>query len=375
MAFGRTGNARCVRERTARDDPARGRRHRRQTAVAEKSGRCAAAPALAPIQTAKAEPAAAPEAKPAATLTAPGESAAPYPAPTPEPTNNPTLEKLDPNKPVDSGAAQPSAMALPGINQMLVQKSDAGPVPIPSSDGTTPWRYYARPFEHKGSTPMVAIIIVGLGKSKNVAESATKLPEDFTLSFSPYAKDMASWVIAARTAGHETMVDLPLEPADYPATDPGPYGLLAGKGLQENATRLQWLMSRSGAYTGFVAPSNEVFSANDEAFKGLLQSLSDHGLLLLLAHDPGKAETRQAIDNGSGAVVAADELVDEELSAAAIQVRLASLEQTAKDRGYAIGIAQAYPITIQQLAAWSAKLREHGVVLAPVSFIARIKFS
>ncbi len=119
---------------------------------------------------------------------------------------------------------------------------------------------------------MIAIICHGLGESKTATSGAIKLPEAVALSFSPYAKDTASWAAAARVAGHEVFVDLPLEPANYPASDPGPYGLMAGKGPAENTTRLQWLMSRFPAYVGFTVPQNEVFSSNDEAFKGLLHS-------------------------------------------------------------------------------------------------------
>ncbi len=50
-----------------------------------------------------------------------------------------------------------------------------------ASDGTKPWRYYAKPFDRKGKTPMIAIIVTGLGQSKLVTEAAIKLPENVAL--------------------------------------------------------------------------------------------------------------------------------------------------------------------------------------------------
>ena len=44
-------------------------------------------------------------------------------------------------------------------------------------------------------------------------------------------------------------------------------------------------------------------------------------------------------------------------------------------RGYAVGIAQPFPVTIQQLNLWAAKLQQDGFVLVPVTFIAHLRFS
>src|SRR5262249_15250871 len=160
-----------------------------------------------------------------------------------------------------------------GLNAALVEKADAGNVPKIGPDGTKAWKYYAKPFERKGNMPFIAVIVSGLGEAKTVTENAMKLPENVTLSFSPYAKNIDTWTTAARTTGHEIMLDLPLEPANYPAVDPGPYGILSGKPPEENDMRLQWIMARTQGYIGFLTPQNENFSSNGEAFKALLQSI------------------------------------------------------------------------------------------------------
>ena len=221
---------------------------------------------------------------------------------------------------------------------------------------------------------MIAVIVTGLGQNKTTTDLAIKLPENFSLSFSPYAKDVSIWTNSARSFGHEIMFDLPLEPSNYPASDPGPYGLLVGKGNQENNSRLQWLMSRSKGYVGFLTSQNEVFSSNDDAFKTLLGSFFNRGLMLVMGHEPAKNETRQILGDSKTPHVVADLLLDEELSAVAIQSRLVALEKMASKRGYAIGIAQAFPLTIQQLNAWSAQLEKDGYELVPVTLITSLKF-
>jgi polysaccharide deacetylase 2 family uncharacterized protein YibQ len=264
---------------------------------------------------------------------------------------------------------------LAAINNALAEKTPNGSIPAIGKDGTKPWQYYAKSYTRKGSLPMIAVVITDLGQSKSISESADKLPENFSLSFSPYAKDVGDLVKNARMSGHEVLLDLPLQPSNYPASDPGPYGLLVGKPAEENAARLQWLMERAQGYAGFVTPQNEIFSSDPEYFKTLLKSLSDRGLTLIVGHEPPKKETKQLLETQRVATVTADTLIDEELSPTAIQARLVSLEQIAKARGYAVGAATAFPLTIQQLKDWSAKMQEHGFVLVPVTFIVHLRFS
>ena len=279
-----------------------------------------------------------------------------------------------PSATLDTSSIKPSAVPPAEIKSVLIEKTDVGNLPTVGPKGLKPWSYYAKRYVHKGHLPTIAIVITGLGQNHNATESAIRLPENVSLSFSPYAKESVSWAQAARIAGHEILVDLPLEPSNFPATDPGPYGLLVGKGLEENSNRLKWLMSRLEGYVGFMTPFNEAFTSEDAAFKDILDQLSTRGLMIAMPHDPAKNDTKKIMDNSKTAYTIADAVVDEELSVSSIQARLMSLEKTASKRGFAIGVAQAYPLTIQQLALWSADLEKNGYTLVPLTFITKIKF-
>src|SRR5690606_20528105 len=146
-----------------------------------------------------------------------------------------------------------------GVNEALTEKSKDGLLPRIGDDGTKPWKYYAKAAQFKGDYPVIAIVVTGVGTSKTLTEQAIKLPQNITLSFSPYARNVESWATSARVTGHEVMLDLPLQPADYPASDPGPYGLLVEEKPEANDKKLQWLLSRFGAFTGVLTPLNEGF--------------------------------------------------------------------------------------------------------------------
>ena len=268
-----------------------------------------------------------------------------------------------------------SNVPMGGANPELIEKTEAGDLPVIGSDGTKPWRFYSKPFERKRNQPMVAIIISGLGQIRTTTEDALKLHEYFTVSFSPYVQDVFSWNAAARASGHEMLVDLPLQPTTYPAADPGPHGLLLEKGQSDVEKHLQWLMARFPTSMGFLTPQSDAFTSNEEAFRFLMQSLANRGLLLVMGHEPLKKESREQIDASQKTIVIGDLLLDEDLSASSIQSRLSQLEDLAKKHGYAIGIAQPYPITIEQLRLWSEALAEKNVILVPVSAIAKLRFS
>lgn len=261
------------------------------------------------------------------------------------------------------------------LNDLLTEKSKEGVIPVVAADGTKAWKFYSKPFDKKSREPMIAIIVTGLGQNNQVTQHAMVLPENVTLAFSPYSSQLEQWSKSARLSGHEMMLELPMEPVDYPSTDPGPYGLMLGQGAQENERRLRLLMSRIPTSVGFITTQNEKFSSSDDDFKLLLKSMGNRGLMLVMSTAPASNSTKTLLQETSTPNVIADVAIDEELTTEIIAARLYTLEQLAKKKGYAVGIARPYPITIATLKEWMEKLKEKGVVLVPVSAIAKLDFS
>ncbi|OYW81686.1 MAG: hypothetical protein B7Z26_04710 [Asticcacaulis sp. 32-58-5] len=67
----------------------------------------------------------------------------------------------------------------------------------------------------------------------------------------------------------------------------------------------------------------------------------------------------------------ADRIIDQSLTAAAIQAQLAGLETAAKSRGQALGTGFAYPVTVATAIKWTQGLNQKGLQLAPASAITR----
>ncbi|MGE0409756.1 MAG: divergent polysaccharide deacetylase family protein, partial [Amphiplicatus sp.] len=147
----------------------------------------------------------------------------------------------------------------------LLQKSPFGSIPKIAADGRRAARYYALAHDLRGTKKRVALIVGGLGLNQAMTERAIDaLPPEVTLAFAPYAKDLEFWTARARRAGHEIMVELPMEGyAD--AESLGPAALLTSRSAAENQQRLDWALAR---FSGYFAATNYLggkFSADREA--------------------------------------------------------------------------------------------------------------
>lgn len=243
-----------------------------------------------------------------------------------------------------------------------------GPLPVIAADGRAAWRAYARPFADPLARPRIAILVTGLGLDRAATERAIReLPPDITLAFSPYAEDLQGWIDQARDKGHEVALAAPMEPFDYPASDPGPLVLLADAEAADAKSRLERILSRASGYFAVVNHMGARYTAAEPAMTGTLEALASRGVAFL--HD---GETRRA---GLGALArqarapfaAADRVIDAAPSAAEIDLALLRLEAQAIENGAALGSASPLPVSLDQLGAWAKTLPAKGYALAPAS--------
>jgi len=269
-------------------------------------------------------------------------------------------------------AAKSTQVAAAGLyphpDPSLIEKSDLGPLPIIGKDGRMPWRVYARPFSSLDKRPRAAVVVTMLGVSEHATKSAVEtLPGEITLSFAPFAKNLSAWIDKARTAGHEVLIDLPMEPLDYPQNDPGPHTLLASVPIDQNLRQLSWVLSRATGYVGVSVYMGTGLAGKQRILNPIFSELKARGLMLLDTRENPLGEIGAAAKSLNLAVAVADLFVDRELSAKNIDAQLADLEKRARANGSAIAIARPYPVTLKRLTAWYAGLKSKGIVLAPVS--------
>jgi uncharacterized protein len=261
----------------------------------------------------------------------------------------------------------PAMMA--GIDQRLLEKSRYGMIPV-VSDGLKPFTAYAGEADRvrAAKMPVVAIVVGGLGVgAAKTTDVIMKLPPAVTLAFTPYGSDPGKLVERARVQRHEILLQIPMEPFDYPDNDPGPQTLLTTLSAEQNLDRLYWHLSRFQGFAGIANFMGARFVVTDAVMQPIIREAAKRGLGYL---DDGSAPRSVAFSLAAGQAMPfakADFSIDAVPTAAEIDRALAKLEDLAKERGTAVGVASALPISIERLGVWIKALESHGVMLVPLT--------
>lgn len=281
-----------------------------------------------------------------------------------DPTDTETVARLELHPPAK--APQPQAAPASGLSEASPQ----GALPQIAEDGRKPMDVYAGA-EPKKIGPRVAIVIGGLGISARMTSAALDaLPPEVTLSFRPYAGDVAHWASEARKRGHEILIEVPMEPYDFPDSDPGQYTLRVGTDSSANIQRLNWALTRISGYAGATNLLGARFLGDREALDPVLKTLATRGVLFFDNGSVQNSVAREVAATDGTAFVAADETIDSIQSAMEIDQRLEQLVAAAKSKGTATGIGYVYyPVTVERVVLWSRTLPSKGVVLAPLTAV------
>lgn len=257
-----------------------------------------------------------------------------------------------------------------GIVPELSEETANGPIPRISGTGQTPFAAYQQPFEaaSAGTGPRIALIVTGLGiNEQGSLDAIAQLPDLVTLAFAPYGKALEKTVAVARSGGHEVMLEVPLEPFDFPQNDPGPHTLLTGQPPRENLEKLFWLMARFGGYFGIINNMGARFTASAGDFGPVMEELGARGIGYIDDGSSNRSVSAQLASANKVPYARASMVIDANPARSSILSALDSLEAEAMERGSAIGIVSALPISIQAISEWSASLDGKGIALVPAS--------
>ncbi len=251
----------------------------------------------------------------------------------------------------------------------LQKPSQYGKLPRISEDGILSAKYYTQNYRIKSDKPSVAFMITGLGLNANLTRRAIEeLPGEISLAFAPYAKNLDQWIEQARAAGHEVLLEIPME-SHNPASirQIGPAGLLTSQTAEQNNKRLDWILSRGEGYFGVTNYLGSKFSSREEAIMPVIQHLSSMGVAYI---DDTGATTR----NQREGIVARDvaRIISPAHSSSDRQAMiddLGDLRGYAEEKGFALGKLAASDESLTVLTAFFRELAHAEFDLAPASAV------
>src|SRR5262249_17289912 len=162
----------------------------------------------------------------------------------------------------------------------------------------------------------------------------------------PYGADPTKLAERARAQRHEILLQVPMEPFDYPDNDPGPQTLLTTLNAEQNLDRLYWHFSRLQGYAGIA----NFLGARFVAAAPVMREAAKRGLGYF---DDGATPRSVAASLAASQALPfakADFTIDAVPTSVEIDRVLAKLETLARERGLAVGVASALPISIERIA-------------------------
>lgn len=291
------------------------------------------------------------------------------------------LSPLEPLSPVDmpssAEAEQPNFSPQPNPQSTnrpkwqpipdLIEVSEFGPLPRISAGGMRPLDAYSQASGGQGAN-RIAIVIGGLGISQTgTQEAIQKLPSGVTLAFSPAGNSLNRWAQTAMKEGHEVALQVPMEPLGYPSVDPGPRTLTVEGIGGANLKNLRATMGRMTNYPVVMNYLGASFSARDDALRPMLREMNGRGLAYF---DDGSVQASTAVDiakdlrmpHASGNLV-----IERSSDPARIRAQLEAVELLARNRGFAIVTASAFPETIDAVTEWAEAAGKRGILIVPLS--------
>ncbi|MGB8816409.1 MAG: divergent polysaccharide deacetylase family protein [Rhizobiaceae bacterium] len=329
-----------------------------------------------PVAAAPAEPV--PEQKPVVTETAsvaePGDEAISPPLPAggakiirvnPDNAATPGVTVRDPGKVIQE--ARVAHIPEPD----LIEQGAAGQLPKRAADGRRPFDVYQRSWSGTRGA-RVAIVIGGMGVSQTSTQAAIDtLPPEITLAFAPQGNSLSRWAQAARKKGHEILLQVPMEPFDYPRVDPGRGTLIVEAAPEANLKVLQDSMGRLTNYVGVVNYLGARFTAEEAALDPVMQELGKRGLMYLDDGTSARSQADSLSQRGGAPFAASDLTIDGVQDKADILKSLDQLEATARAKGSAIAMGTGFDVTVEAVTEWAKGAKKRGIEIVGVASLAR----
>lgn len=218
----------------------------------------------------------------------------------------------------------------------------------------------------------IALVLTDFGVNPEFSQRALdQLPPQISFAISPFTQDAGIWASKARRNSHEILVNVPMEPDNFPASDPGPQTLLAALSKQENLKRLAFHIRQVPMAVGITQTSGTFFTTHEGGLRPIVAELRAKGMMFLdTPMTPYSLVSKLCREQGTSFLLANSffgehpEFMDQELR---------KIQLHAKQKGYAVAVLPLSPFVLQHLKNWIVTLPK-DVVLAPLTAVMKATY-
>ncbi|HVY13132.1 MAG TPA: divergent polysaccharide deacetylase family protein [Alphaproteobacteria bacterium] len=243
-----------------------------------------------------------------------------------------------------------AALAMVCITTLAVWVAHerAKTIPPQTPPEVTILRPPVQPERPAAALPRIAIVIDDVGMDEKLVQEAIDLPPQITLSFFPYAPHVQRDVDAAKEAGHEVFMHVPMQAMG--GEDPGPGALRVGMNDDELRAAIEKNLSSFSGYDGVNNHMGSRFTADEHAMRLFMEAVKKRGVMFLDSRTSVMTKGEMlAVELGVPAIrrhVFLDNEIDEE----AITAQFHTMLKMADHQRVVVAIAHPHHISLATLA-------------------------
>jgi polysaccharide deacetylase 2 family uncharacterized protein YibQ len=282
------------------------------------------------------------------------------------------LEPASPDRPVPARTTKPAVQPDPQPKATAVApKYEVFPPTEPAPEETSPPLPEAIPADKKPPVPgrpRIAIIIDDLGYDKQMAAKFLSLDAALTFAVLPHSPHQKTIADLAYAKGRETMLHLPMEPKEYPSTNPGPGTLLSTMSPDELIRQLEDNLAAVPHIKGVNNHMGSKLTTASDQIHQVFSILKKRGLFFVDSRTTGATVCRPAAKLLQVPFAQRDVFIDHFQKSDFIRKQLKDLVRIAHRNGQAVGIAHPHGITYRILKELLPEI-QNEVKVVPASEI------
>ena len=248
-----------------------------------------------------------------------------------------------------------------------IESSTSSHVSNRPRDDAPSWLRNAVALSLTDERPVIAVVIDDLGLNRPKTKALNDLPAPLTLAFLPYAGNIEAQTTAARQAGHELMVHLPMEP--FGSAWPGPEALITSLSQDEFAERLRHNLDKIDGYAGVNNHMGSRLTSDRGRMDIVMRELRGRDVLFLDSKTSPRSVASEMASRNGVPNTTRDIFLDHVIDIDKIRRQMAKVEQIARQTGSAVAIGHPHDATMEALNGWLPELAKRGFVLAPISAV------
>lgn len=239
---------------------------------------------------------------------------------------------------------------------------------LPSGGSAIPtWRRFAVTPQPANGRPIICIVVDDLGVMHKGTERIVAMPGPLTLSWFPFASNLAEQVAGGAARGHEATLHMPMQSFSNSTYQTGPDPLRIDLPPAENIARLRAAIAAVPNVVGLNNHMGSVATHDAALMELVAHETREHSMLFLDSLTIGGSQGWRQAEAAGVPTASRDIFIDDKNNAHLIQEQLAQIERSARTHGHVIAIGHPRPLTVDALEGWLPTLPQKGFVLWPLA--------